>query len=535
MLAGDGTVVTRGRELLVACSTVVMAMCFVLGTPRSGGPDEPAHAVASAALVRGDRAVVFSASETPLEQYTLPGMIGRPDPSCFALQPEMPAACAGVGILTTEPWSVTSTAGAYPIWGHLAPGLASLVPWAGGYLHLARLFNLAIPLLLLIASLVALRRLGAMPAVAALLGLAPIAWFSLGVVNPSAQAIAGGLALWVGLLTRARSQPFGWLAVAGWVALLLTRREGGLWASIIVILVCVATDQRPSELWARLSRGQRSVVVLSVVLQVLARLGGHVGAVDTVMAAATLLVVAAEPLLLWLRAPSTTARPRRSVAFGIGGALLVGVLIVLALDQAIDGGLRLSAVKGVLGGTGEHLRQLVGVMGWVDAPTPDSAVVLWWAMVGVVFALPLMLRPRVALVTLAGFIAALATAWVLELGAAGVGWTGAWQGRYSVPLTVGLPVLAVVAAGAVRTSRAITVTVAVGLVVVLNLAFANTQRRWGVGRSGSMLPWDWDTWGAPVSPAVLLCVHLAASVALVAACVGGGGGRTDSTTSARPT
>jgi hypothetical protein len=533
MLAGDGTVVTRGRELLVACSAVVMAMCFVLGTPRSGGPDEPAHAVASAALIRGDRAVVFSASETPLEQYTLPGMIGRPDPSCFAFQPEVPAACAGIGILTTEPGSVTSSAGAYPIWGHLAPGLASFVPWAGGYLHLARLFNLAIPLLLVIASLVTLRRLGAAPAVAALLGFAPIAWFSLGVVNPSAQAIAGGLALWVGLLTRARSQPLGWLAVAGWAALVLTRREGGLWASIIVVLVCVATDQRPSELWARLSPGRRSVVVLSVVLQVLARLGGHVGAVDTVMAAATLLVVIAEPLLLWLRAPSTTARPRRSVAFAVGGALLVGVLVALVLDRAIDGGLRLSAVKGVLGGTGEHLRQLVGVMGWVDAPTPGPAVVMWWVMVGVVFALPLMLRPRVAVVTLAGFIAALATAWVLELGAAGVGWTGAWQGRYSLPLTVGLPVLAVVAAGAVSSSRAITVTVAAGVVVVLNLAFANTQRRWGVGASGSMLPWDWDTWGAPVSPAALLCAHLAASIALVAACVGGGGGQTDSTTSAR--
>ena len=41
------------------------------------------------------------------------------------------------------------------------------------------------------------------------------------------------------------------------------------------------------------------------------------------------------------------------------------------------------------------------------------------------------------------------------------------------------------------------------------------MRRFGVGRSGSLFPWDWDTYESPLPPVVVLAVHLAASVGLL--------------------
>ena len=62
--------------------------------------------------------------------------------------------------------------------------------------------------------------------------LTPIVWFVLGTVNPSALAIAGGFALWTGLI--AEPAPLGrFVSLGGWIALMLARRDGPLWATAI--------------------------------------------------------------------------------------------------------------------------------------------------------------------------------------------------------------------------------------------------------------------------------------------------------------
>ena len=513
----------RAVTLTIACSVVVLTLCFIFGTPRNGGPDEPSHAVASAALVRGQRPIVFSSNVVPEQVYSMPGTIGRPEPACFALQSLVPASCADSIAVDPAEMPALSRAGWYPIWGHIAPGLASLVPWPAGYPYLARALGAVVPVVLLVGSLVVLKRRSSVGAIAALVGFTPIAWFSLGIVNPSSLAITGGLALWVGLLdvdwreagTDAR---IGWLAVAGFAALELTRRDGSLWGSILIAIVCFSCALAPSRLWAALSRPARVIVLVTVVLQALGKMESHAARADALLAAAPLGLVVLE-FVIRGRQRGLDRLPRRSVT---AGSIAVGFALVLLVPVLLNflrpDGLRLASVRIVISATGSHLRQLVGVMGWLDAPTPDTAVFIWWALLGMMFAIAMMQRPRSAMAALVSLVTVIVVGWVLEIGASSM-FDGIWQGRYSLPITVGVPLLLAMAFIAEAPPFRVLVAFAAGMWIVDNLAFMNTQRRWAVGVEGSLLPWDWNTWNAPVSPPLLVLAHLLASTVLFGACL----------------
>jgi hypothetical protein len=112
----------------------------------------------------------------------------------------VPVTCATGIPLDTDEQLVGTSSENYPPWGFLLPGVASYVPAASAYAYLARGLNAAIPVALVVWSLVVLARHRPVLGVAALVGVTPIAWFTFGVVNPSAVSIAGGLALWTGVL-----------------------------------------------------------------------------------------------------------------------------------------------------------------------------------------------------------------------------------------------------------------------------------------------------------------------------------------------
>jgi hypothetical protein len=168
--------------------------------------------------------------------------------------------------------------------------------------------------------------------------------------------------------------------------------------------------------------------------------------------------------------------------------------------------------------TSSHLRQLVGLMGWLDAPTPDLAIFMWWALIGMMLAIAMITRPRSAAAALLTLVSVIVVAWALEIGAS-LMVEGMWQGRYSLPITVGVPLLLAVAWIVDPPPQRVIVALAVGMWLVINFAFMNTQRRWAVGVKGSLLPWEWNTWNAPVPPPLLVLVHVLASAALFAACL----------------
>lgn len=484
----------RAVASTIAACVVLMTLCIVLGTPRNGGPDEPAHGVASGALVRGQRPLVFSADVMPNEVYQMPGNIGRPEPGCFALKPSVTASCADSIPIDSTYGPALSSAAWYPVWGHIAPGVASLVPWPDGYPYLARAFGAALPVALLIGSLLTLRRRGNSGAIAALVGFTPIAWFSLGVVNPSSMAITGGLALWVGLLdvdwrTAGRDATIGWLAVAGFAALELSRRDGSIWGSMLVTAVCISCAIRPSRLWFALSRWARVIVVATVVLQAVSKIEPQAAGADLLLAAAPLGIVAVEFVIRgWQRASARFQRRNvvaGSIVFGVG----VACLGLFLLDRVRPDGLRLDSLRIAVSATSSHLRQLVGLMGWLDAPTPDLAIFMWWALIGMLLAIAMITRPRSAAAALLTLVSAIVVAWALEIGAS-LMVEGMWQGRYSLPITVGVPLLLAVAWIVDPPPQRVIVALAVGMWLVINFAFMNTQRRWAVGVKGSLLPWE---------------------------------------------
>ena len=246
-------------------AVALVALCWIIGNAPNSGPDEPSHMITSAGIVR------LQGGGEPNDGVTriveVPAMVGLPDPSCWAFVPDATPACSeDVGSTTVVERATTSFN--YPVWAMILPGLASYVPWPGGYDYLARALSALIPVVLVGAALAFVTPTRRLVGAAALLGVTPIAWFTFGTVNPSAVAIGGGLALLAGLLTVDRRPRADLLAVAGWVAVVLPRRDGPLWATVVVVAACALTAARPSEMWARLCAPWRWAVPLAVLIAV---------------------------------------------------------------------------------------------------------------------------------------------------------------------------------------------------------------------------------------------------------------------------
>lgn len=508
---------------LGACVAAVIA-CFVLATPRSGGPDEPSHMVASAALVRGERVGVPHDTNPALQVFRVPAMVGDPDPGCWALQPEVAVGCATFTndstVLVTSP----TTSSNYPPWTYVLPGLASFVPMPTAYAFLARLLMAVIPLCLVVGALQRVQSSNRGARAAVLLGLTPIAWFSMSIVNPSAVAIAGGLALWTALLVPIGPQRrFDALLLAGWAATLVARRDGPLWVFLIVTTACLTLSIRP---WSFVRRNPPllnwlflSVAIVPVATSFFTGLTG----VNLVISFAPIGLL----LLDWGMVRYSASAGRASRRRQLWGWVLVGALAVLAAIRVSPGNLSTSVWLLVASNSGRHLRQIVGVLGWLDTPVPDLGLFLFWIGLGALAALAFLDDSMIALGATAAVVLMVVTAWVLEIGQ-GATYGQYWQGRYSMPFFVGIPLLLTSRRGSRRGSgeglgivaRAdaldrLALPLGVIAWLVMNIGFIGALHRWGVGVGGTWAPQRWDTWGAPLHPIVLIVVHVASSAALL--------------------
>jgi Predicted membrane protein (DUF2142) len=454
---------------------VVLALFFVViaaqsvATPRNAGPDEPAHLIRSAGLVRGDALGTASDSGEAVRSFDAPAWAGQPDPGCYAFEPETAASCATVIEAKTSP---TSSAGSYQIWAHILPGIATLLPGAAKTVWISRLLGAIPPAVLIAAALTRLVRDGKRLESAALcVAMTPMALFSIAVVNPSGLAIGGAVALWVGGLNLAAQRPgYEALVAVGWAASMLARGDGLMWCAVIGGLILALRRESPRRFVALLSTRARLLMI-----------GSTVAAVGWTLAVQPALVDDPEP---------TTG-----------------------LDRLTK----------MLGETGQHLTESIGVVGWLDTTIPTTMIYLWTASLGVILGVALLGGARRSLGAL-GVGAALLVAipWVLE-------WSQAsqaglfWQGRYGLPLFVGL-IIAVghVAAGSVDAVRRGTLLSVLGSAtwLVWNVSLLQQVRRWSVGANGSALPWEWDV-GIGVAPTLgVITVHMVASGLLLAVVVG---------------
>lgn len=513
--AGAGSVRDAVRDhplFVLAVLVVLMTSVWMIGTPRSAGPDEPSHVVRGGGLVRGQL------DGEPFPQfgfqyaYDLPGHVGFPDPICFAFEEFAPASCAN----DLEPAEGSVAAGTraanYPIWGHLPAGLGTFAPadwsaWA------ARAADAVIPLGLVVAALALARRRGAMGTGSVLLALTPMAWFLFAVVNPSGMVIGGGIGLWVVLTSGAHhGRLAGWLAAASWAAMVLPRRDGMVWASLIVAIVVLTDERRIRDWWRMLGRGPAVVVAVSTLATL-----AWASRSDT-NAAIMLFVAPLAPIVAWavrqgwnrLRGTPAPLRALYPVALtGLAGA--AGLVVMTRRDDGFDR----RALELVIGRTGGDVTEAIGLLGWLDTPVPITATFAWLVGLGVLAGVSVAAGTWINLAR-GGLVVVVAifSSWVLTMLQNDA--TGTyWQGRYYLPLLVGVPiVLGTVDIPAAVGRRIGAASAMVGLGVV-NAALYAALRRWGVGTAGSLFPWDWDTYEAPLPPVLLLAVHVLASIGLV--------------------
>jgi hypothetical protein len=478
--------------------TGVGALLFLLtalwsvGTPLMSSPDEPSHVSRAAGVVRGQ--VSLDLVE-PQGEGATPGLAGRVElpadygaalglPNCFAFQPNVSAACqadlAPSGGATVV---VDTFAGQYPPLYYALVGWPSLFLSAEAGITAMRLVSALLTAGLMTWGLFRLTRIdgnraGIWGAAAA---LTPMTFFLGGTVNPAGFEIAAAFTFWTACLalvldrrpvtTSALVQ-----AVVGGGLLITTRSTGPVWAVAILLITLIAA---PRGRWREVLRHRRIWWFVGVTVAFCAAAGGWLLAHPSVVTTEN-----AYPQLASLRA----------------------------------------AVLGVLGNAQPYLLNMIGDYGWLDSPSPPVTFIAWYAMVGAVLLIALSARRagRRRIAVALTFLGTAASPLILQVPTAAD--TGLiWQGRYALPVAIGVPLLAalVVGLGDRRPEDDLVRRIARGTLPVILVAqvaaFYWASRRYAEGLTGELVTFH-PLWQSPIGylPGVALYAVVAGLLALCA-------------------
>ncbi len=442
---------------------------WALADPPFGSPDEISHTVRAAAASRGQilgrpvegEADAVLAVDAP-EYLATAG----DQTECWVTKPGAVPGCAGPYSDRGRDIPVGTSAGRHPPLYYVMVGLPSALFHSAQGMYLSRIVSAALVGALLasaFASLGLLREARWMAATATY-AVTPMALFLAGSVNPNGIEIAAAIAVWATglvMVTRLPSlvdrRTLSRFAL-GASLLVLMRGLSPLWLAAIVVVLTVAGNRDVERL---IIRDRRYLVTFGIV------------------GLATVIAV------VWILA--------------VGGLGVTGK----PHDASLIAILRVSFGKT----EAATLRQIVGVFNWLDSPGPALSYLIWIGVSGMLLFTAFAGGKARELLALAGLVAFAFIAPVLleSLKANAAGFV--WQGRYSIPIVAGIPILAgtigakSVPPGIERRLAAILVG-CWGLAQVLSFAWAG--RRVTVGYAGPLLYFLDPTWTGPVHPAVLL-------------------------------
>jgi hypothetical protein len=394
----------------------VVGCLWALATPVLGVPDEPAHTVYAAAAVRGE---VWEETEGPITRVTVPAGWAIVDhvPACYAFQPNVPAGCSPA--LTGKPGfaEVATSAGRYPPAYYFYSGLPTLVTDGAQAVYLMRGLTAALVGALLASGLCSLltlsRRL--LPVLGLALATTPMLFFFAGAVNPQAPEIAAAICLWASgavLLRRLAwnadedlswSNPHMRRVIAATAVLTVIRPMSLLWLALIVVILLVVFS--PATVLPRLVRS------------------------PAILTALPLLVVTAGSTLAWIVLRDALTQQD------------VTAFADLPPEEAVTR----SVAK-----LNDEFTQMIGHFGWLDSPAPGWAYVVYPLALGALAALALPRLGRVQRLAVAAIaVVVLVLPVLLELTSYRES-AFPWQGRYTLPLAVGVPLLLGVLPGSRR-------------------------------------------------------------------------------------
>src|SRR5690242_9781568 len=433
-----------------------MGAAWTFATPYNGIPDEVEHIVRAAGAGRGEiipqRA--SAANGNGAYQHVKAGL--RPnDPFCWQFHSSVSARCGAEPNGDSTLVYATTRAGRYPPAYYVVVGwpLALWPNWFGVYL--ARLIGAAIAAAFLACAAFAAVRWSRAPLMplAVLVAVPPEVLHLTGGVNPNAIEIAAGAGLFMGLVTllweREPVAPRAALTLAGVSAatIIAIRPFGPVWILVALGVLFVPTTRvrlgrifgnRCGRIWAAVLG---AVFILSVLWTVVMRTG-QPGYVDPT--------------------PMTTNQALRFELF-----------------------YRLEF----------YAEQMIGNLSWIDTPLPALCYATWFMAFGLLAFSPFGVggwRVRWRL----GALVAISFALLIIPDSLGVRTYGlVSQGRYVLPLMVGVPILAAQTLGdrgalVGSHARGITRMLTVLLVPIQFIALYATMLRWqsGLGHYNGRIP-----------------------------------------------
>lgn len=472
----------------VWAALAALTVLWSLATPISASPDEPAHLVKAAAVVRGQWTGPMSADGNVV---TVPLYIAWTHAvTCFAFNDEVTADCAPpMPGDPGEPTTSATTAGTYNPLYYLLVGWPSLIADDNWGIYAMRIVSAIVTTLFAAAAAALLsfwtRRLLPWTALVAL--CTPMLLFLGGSVNPNALETTTTLATAAAMLSIVRFPD---------------RVPRGLAYAVLITAAVVGVNTRAlAPLWI--------LVALLVPLVLVGRraLGALLRSRATIAAIIAIGVATAAAVAWMLGSGSLAPDPDADENYpGTGQAPFVGFLFVF--ERTLSFG-----------------AQMIGLFGWTDTPAPTAVLFIWTMLVGGILIGALALaRGRELLAFWAGVGALVLLPALLQ--AAFVGSGGfIWQGRYALPLlTVAVLVAAVALDSATkpapRAARRLILLGAIAVPLAQLYTFAFVLKRYTNGSSDTWLGFIQEPmWNAPGGNLVLVGVFAvlsAGSAVLVA-------------------
>ena len=453
-----------------------------LATPLFSGPDEGDHIVHAAAVVRGE----FIGSPNPGSSFTsvtVPALIadGVRHPPCFIYHTGVPASCARPLTTDTKPVVANTAAGRYPPLYYAVVGLPSLVTVSTTGIYLMRLINAVMCALFIALAVVCVGTWSkrSFLLIGVLLALTPMVVYLGGVVNPNGPEVCEAICVWVSgliILERADDPPSALIVIftVSIGTLVLTRGLSPLWAVFILLILGFLAGRRRTMDLLRMRSLQISL-----------------GIITACGIAAVAFIVAAHSNSL---AQSSTMLPAHETT----------------LDTLFN----------VFGQSGSWIQQMIGVFGFLDTPAPFGTFLIWYTAIGFIVLLALTSSAPRGAIALLGLVAIVMFVPVViayhEVHQFGL----VWQGRYILPMAVGIPILSAAlidAAGAIARFRArISVILCICVGIGDFAAFVTLQRRYASGLPGPLDPAH-GTWAPPLGNNLMTIWSLVTTAVLVSA------------------
>lgn len=453
---------------------------WALASPLMSVPDEPNHAIKAAAVARGQLQAQTSGNQGDPAIVRVPGYIADLGmKKCYAFDPAVTAACApqidaGNTALTTA----GTTAGNYNPLYYLLVGMPSRLLAGAPALYAMRIVSGLISAVFLTMAFVAATRLkhGHWPLVASVVALTPMVLFLSGSINGNSLEIVTTAAFFLNLsvvlenassLVRVRPQ----LVAAGISGAVLanTRALSLLWLTAAFVAALIIFGWRPFTAVLRDKLG---------------------------LAMSLLTVLGCVAGLAWL----VVADSFKSLG-GTPSTIQPDLAFATMLDRTLD-----------------YANGYIGVMGWLDTPSPQGVQIFWHfafvaLLLGGLASRPVRGRWVILLIGLAVIILPpiLQAQVIQELGYI-------WQGRYLLALVV---LLLLVCGAAMRfrsfgrsqTAKSVgRWTLSLGVAAHF-YAFVYALRRYTVGIVPERTNWTemWEPlWQPPLTWQVLAALYLVA-------------------------